>query len=1103
MGTNVRYHCEMTGDRYAECWARSYFSFLEGASAPEALVERASELGMPAIGLVDRGGLYGAVRLVRAARQHGMRSMVGAELNLAGGGRLVLMATDRPSYQQLCRAVSRAQLAGVKGASRLTLSGLEEPLARAAGPDASRARDAQPSTGVSERMRRGLAPLVADEHRVRPEEVDRCTVLLGGPHSPLSLALRRGERDSARDAALALREALAPGRLYLCLQHHLHPADDWLAAETVELAAEVGIPLLASSAPRYARLQEGRLLDVLAAIRHGCTLEEAAERGWLRPNHEYWMRSAEELAELLPYPQAFSGAEELAARAELDLNFRHSRFPGLTLPEGVTPDGRLEQLCRQGLPARYRLAGEEVESRLAHELQVIRKCRLAEFFLIVAEIMEYARREGIPAQGRGSAADSLVAYLLGITRVDPLAHHLLFERFLHEEMESTPDIDIDVSTTHRERLIQHVYDTYGEERTGMVCTVITFRLRLALRQVGAALGIPPPLLEKLARAVDRDLGEEGTTLVERVLAVAGEAPGRAMSGQAWRQFAEMVEEVVGVPRHLSIHVGGMLVTGEPLWDLAPLERATRTGRVVVQFDKDDVEDLGLIKIDLLGLRTLSAVEETLLELERVGAGRPDLAGLDLADPEVYAMCARADTVGVFQIESRAQLQTLPRAQPREFNDLVVEVALIRPGPIQGRAVHPYLSRRQGREPVTYLHPLLEPILRDSLGVILYQEQILEIAMGVAGFSAGQADRFRRAMNRHRSRVEMASLEGDFLEGCRARGVGPAVAAQLFDAVRGFAEFGFCRSHAAAFARTAYETAWLRLHHPAAYLVGLLNHQPMGFYHPAVLVDDARRRGVTVLPVDVNRSRSRCRLEEEEGGLAVRLGFNYVKGVGETWRERLDAERELGAYQSPEDFWRRTALPRDPLSALVLVGALDSFAVPRRELLWRLRQVEDELAAPEQGWLLPLPAPAPALPPMSTADKLGIDYRFLGLSTGPHPVELLRPRLSALGAVRLAEARTAGHGARLTVLGLVITRQAPPSAKGMRFFTLADETGHLDLVIPPEVHRRHRQLAHHQPLICAQGVIRAADGVVSLAVERLLPLPEAPAGVTPSTSHDYH
>ena len=1134
---------------FSELWARSYFSFLEGASAPEAMVARAAELGMPTLGLVDRGGLYGAVRLVQAAERSGLTALVGAELDLASGGRLVLLATDRTSYQQLCRAVSRAQLAGAKGAHQLYLVGLTPALAEAAGESAP-GRDAVLPAALERRRQRRDGLGQAAESWVVPEQVSHCTVMAGGPHSPISRALLRGDRAAADRAALALRDGFPRGQVYLSLLHHLHPGDSWLAAETAACAERTEVGLLVSGAPRYATPTEAATLDVLTAIRHNCTLEEAAERGLLLANHQYWMRDAEQLLELLPYPAAFQATAELAARAELKLDFRHSRFPAFTAPAGLSPDQYLEKLCRRGLPERYPTSSPEVEARLLHELRVISKCQLAEFFLIVWEVMDFARREGIPAQGRGSAADSLVAYLLGITRVDPIAHHLLFERFLHEEMQGTPDIDIDISSAHREQLLRHVYDTYGQDRTGMVCTVITFQARMAIRQVGAAFGLPQLVVDKLSRSVDRWYGKGDQALVAQLLECGGDHPEQVLGSQSWRQFAHLVETVVGVPRHLSIHVGGMLVTGEPLWDIAPLERATMPGRVVVQFDKDDVEDLGLIKIDLLGLRTLSVVAETLQELEDATGERPDLEALDLADPEVYAMCGRADTIGVFQIESRAQLQTLPRSNPKEFNDLVVEVALIRPGPIQGKAVHPYLRRRQGREPVTYLHPLLEPILRDTMGVILYQEQILEIAMQLAGFSAGAADRFRRAMNRHRSRVEMTSLEQGFLEGCARHQVAEEVAAELFEAVRGFAEFGFCRSHAAAFARTAYETAWLRLYHHAAFLVGLLNHQPMGFYHPSVLVEDAKRRGVKVLSVDVNLSRGRCHLEELQGAPAtprqfgVRLGFNYVHGLGESLRERLDQERELGPYLSPEDFWRRTELPRPALDSLVLVGALDSFGESRRKLLWRLKAVEEALAGSRpirsavvkvgselglisngeavpnpqllgarQGQLLELPADPPQLAELTARERAAADYRIMGLTTGAHLISFVRPQLEELGAIPLAEARRAGRGTRLLTAGLVITRQAPHSAHGMRFFTVVDETGHLDLVLRPPVYRAHRTWANHEPVLCAEGVLQVADGAMSLLVERLVRLPRAaPTAEEASSidslfpapsSHDYH
>ncbi len=1145
---------------FVECWARSSFSFLEGVSTPEALVRRATALGMPGLGLVDRNGLYGAVRFTRAAAAAGIRALVGAECDLAVGGRLVLLAEDRQGYEQLSRLVSRAQLAGGKGHPQLRLAGLDAVLAAAVGegppPPLAHRDGLDPAGARARRLRsRAAAPPTAalDPDRdplVDPAALDRCRVVAGGPHSPITAALLRGDRARADAAARALARAFG-GRAHLALQHHRHPGDRWLVAETAACAGRTGLPALATQAPRYATAEEAPLLDVCQAIRHGVTLEQAAERGWLLPNHAYALEAGPELGRRLGHPQAVRAAARLGDVPGLALDFAHTRFPGFRVPGGASPDRYLERLCQDALPERYRPVTDEVRRRLAHELRVIRVTGLAEFFLIVHDLMRFAREQAIPAQGRGSAADSLVAYLLRITRVDPVAHHLLFERFLHEDMRTTPDIDLDISTAHREQVIRYVYDTYGPDHTGMVCTVITFQPRLAIRQVGQAFGLPEPVLERLARSVDRWFDPEwagrplpgptpplgplaGDPAVQRrqaeldqVLRVAGLGDRRAAGGRTWEQFLACVAALVGTPRHLSIHVGGMLVTGAPLIDVAPVERATMPGRVVVQYDKDDLEALGLIKIDLLGLRTLSVVAETLDLIAQATGERIDLDGLALTDPEVYRLCANADTLGVFQIESRAQLQTLPRTRPATFNDLVVEVALIRPGPIQGHAVHPYLRRRQGTEPVTVPHPLLEPILRDTLGVILYQEQILEIAITVAGFTAGEADRFRRALGRHRSREAIGELAGRFTAGCRRQGVDAAVAEALFTSIRGFAEFGFCRSHAAAFARTAYETAWLKRYHPAPFLAALLNHQPMGFYHPSVLVEDAKRRGVVVRPIDVNRSGGRCQLEPVApgGGLAVRLGFNQVRRLGAAWRARLEAERARGPYTGALDFWRRTRLPRRVVADLTLVGAFDAFGEPRRAVLWRLREVEEELDDPNRGRsvgpLLAAPITPPPLADLTPRERAAEDYRVQELTTGPHLVAFLRPALGRLGAVPLAEARARaqpGAGQPLAVAGLVITRQAPHTARGVRFFTLADETGHLDLVLRPAVYRAARATVNHHPLLLAEGRVQCADGAVNLVVERIGAIdgagrPVAAPGAShddplatalpPPLSHDYH
>src|SRR6266852_4771920 len=870
------------------------------------------------------------------------------------------------------------------------------------------------------------------------------------------------------------------------------------------------------------------------------------------------------------HAEAMATPWEIAQQCDLDLDFRKVRFPGYPVPPGETPFSFLYKLCFEGLRERYRPITPESARRLQHELEVIEKTGLAEFFLINWDLMRFAREHGVPGQGRGSAADSIVAYVLGITRVDPIEHNLLFERFLHEEMTSTPDIDIDFSTEHREQVIQYVYEKYGWERTGMVCNVVTFQPRMAIRQVGKALGFSAELVDRLAKGVDRWFTEDVAD------SMTGAVPPPDMRPQSWQQFLELCREVQDFPRHLSIHNGGMLVTGEPLVDIAPVEPATMDGRRVVQFNKDDVEDLGLIKMDMLGLRTLSVVAESLELIRDLTGVRPDLDQLRLNDPKVFEMCSEADTIGVFQIESRAQMQTLPRTRPQSFNDLVVEVAIIRPGPIQGNAVHPYIRRKQGREPVTYAHPLLEPILKDTLGVILYQEQIIEIAMRVAGMTPSGADMFRRAMTRHLNHVEMSSLEGDFIAGCLANDVPREVADMLFAAVQGFAVYGFCRSHAAAFARTAYETAWLKLNHPVEFGCGLLNNQPMGFYHPSVLVEDLKRHGVTVLPVDVNRSDVRCLPEPlpvasnansadsarlapnvpyrapdsarlgptahfppepqlSEGPPsstrptlprrptdtsvsmastlpvktmthAMRVGFNYVRDLGEEGRKAIVDERAHRAYTSFDDFLHRLrGAPVGPRAVrnLVMVGAFDALGQPRRELLWgwQERWLGHGLRKGiEQQAELRLNGTAPALPDIDAFDANQLEYRISDLSTGHHLIHFCRERLHQLGALESNKLPSIPSGKRVRVAGLVITRQAPSTAKKIRFFTLEDEFGQVNVTIKPDVYDRYRQVANRQPILVIDGVMQRQDGVWSVLAAHI----EALTGVPrpQQRSHDY-
>ncbi|HVD00904.1 MAG TPA: error-prone DNA polymerase [Candidatus Dormibacteraeota bacterium] len=1051
------------GTPYVELHCHSNYSFLDGASHPEELVERAVELGMPALGITDHGGVYGAVKFVNHCRRVGIRPVVGAELEV-DGRHLLLIARSMAGWSSLTRLLSHAHRDQPKGEARTTLE------------------------------------KVAELHR--------------------DLFCLTGCRPVDQAWLRSLQDVFGRESVFVELHNHLRPEDAWLAAGQSELARRCGARTVATNNVHYHVPSRRPLHDVLVAIRNRMTLEEA--RGHLKPNSEYFLKSGAEMGAVLgAHPDALAAGYEIAQACDVSLDFRDVRFPGFKVPEGETPFSFLHGLVQDGARERYHPITPAVSRRLQKELDVIDKTGLAEFFLINWDLMRFAKENGVPGQGRGSAADSIVAYVLGITRVDPIEHNLLFERFLHEEMTSTPDIDIDFSTAHREQIIQYVYQKYGWERTGMVCNVVTFQPRMAARQVGKALGFPPDVVDRLAKSVD-------SWFPGSMEETAAQAGFEQLTGSApWRQFTALCNQVLNFPRHLSIHVGGMLVTGEPLIDIAPVEPATMPGRVVVQFDKDDVEDLGLIKMDMLGLRTLSVIAEC-LDLAKAKTGsRPDLDRLPLDDPEVYRICGEADTIGVFQIESRAQMQTLPRTRPAVFNDLVVEVAIIRPGPIQGNAVHPYIRRKQGKEEVTYAHPLLEPILHDTLGVILYQEQILEICIAVAGMTAGSADRFRRAMNRHRSRIEMASLHDGFVEGCLRNDVPGETAEDLFHAIEGFAAFGFCRSHAAAFARTSYETVWLKLHHPTEYYCGLLNNQPMGFYHPSVLVEDAKRHGVPVLPVDVNRSADRCLpVLFEEGGKfpplhrpaetlppmqppwpnAVRLGFNYVKEMGAGPREAIFAERSRGDFTSFDDFqdrMRRKPPTAEAIQNLVMVGAFESLGIPRRELLWRWQ--EGQRARGRKRGIDPqasfhLDAAPPPLGEVTPIESTRLEYAISELSTGRHLVHYWRDRLEALGVLDSIQAKKVPTGRTVRVGGLVIVRQAPGTAKKLRFFTLEDELGHVNVTFMPDVYERYRKVANSNSILVVEGVMQRQDEVHSVLARSVIGL-QAKDRELP-TSHDY-
>jgi error-prone DNA polymerase len=781
----------------------SCYSFLDGASSLADLLDAAVEHGQDALALTDTNGLYGAVRFWNAARERGVKPIFGAELRLIDSDPVTLLALDRSGWTSLCRIVSAAQLAGEKTKPRATLA------------------------------------LVADQ-----------------PAGLIALS----ESDDAETLA-RLREVFGD-RLYAELVDRWGPADIDRCDGRAELAAELGIATVVTNDVRYARPEARQLHDVLRCIDLGCTVDEAGKQ--LAANGERWLKSEAALRERLGHhPEAFANARAIADRCDLDLGFGYQRLPGFPVPDGYTPFSFLYALCQDGARAKYGGMTPAVSKQLAHELDVIHRCGLAEFFLINWDIVRFCNERRIPAQGRGSAADSIVAYVLDITKVDPIAHNLLFERFLTEDSHTMPDIDLDIATNDREEVIQYVYRKYGEKYAAMVCNVVTYRSRSSSREVAKALGFRPEVVDRMAKSIDAPRFDS-----RMVIRPAGESHPAALVDRLneqerarWPLFRKIVEEIADFPRHLSIHNGGMLITALPLVDTVPIERATMPDRNVVQFDKRDIEDLGLIKMDLLGLRTLSLIKDAVAMIDELHGVRLDLGTLPLDDPAVYDLICEVDTIGLFQVESRAQAQALPRVRPRNFADIVVEVAIIRPGPLQGNMVNPYIRRRQGREPVVYAHPLLEPILKETLGVILFQEQILRVSMAVAGFTAAEADKLRRAMSRARSSADMEALRTPFVSGALAHGVDDVTANTIFGQIAAFAEFGFCKSHAAAFALTAYHTAHLKLYYPSEFYVGLFNNQPMGFYSPAVIAGDAKRHGIAILPVDVNRSQAKAVVEQ--------------------------------------------------------------------------------------------------------------------------------------------------------------------------------------------------------------------------------------------------
>jgi len=1071
---------------YAELHAASAFSFLDGASLPEDLAERAAALELPAVALVDANGVYAAPRFYQAAKQAGVKALVGAEVALE----------DEPSlYQQQAR--------------RGPLGLVPEP--DAAGPPL-RTVDSQARLTLLVASRTGyrnLCRLLTAAARGRPKGEGRVSwdllaehtaglhCLTGGEEGPLARELAGGGIDPAR-RLLERLAGLFPGRLHLELQRHRLRDEEHRNQALVDLARRLRLPLLATNGVRYARAEDKPLHDVLTAIRHHKTLDTAGRL--LAAHRERHLKSAGEMARLFAdLPQALAASAELAVSLDFTLADLGYRFPEYPLPSGETPSSFLRHITWNGARARFRPLTARHQAQIQKELDLIEKLDLAGYFLIVWDIVQFCLREGILAQGRGSAANSAVCYALSITAVDPVKMDLLFERFLSEERGEWPDIDLDLpSGDQRERVIQYVYQRYGPHGAAMTATVITYRDRSATREVAKVFGYSEEQIDKLAGQLGTwsyDLSRGDSRPLAAELAAAGLDPEERRA----RIFSDLWTRIHNLPRHLGQHTGGMVIAAGRLDEIVPLEPAAMPGRVVIQWDKDDCADLGLIKVDLLGLGMLAALEEMVPTIRAREGKHVDLAHLPPDDPAVYRMLQEADTVGVFQVESRAQMASLPRNHPTRFYDIVIQVGIIRPGPILGKLASPYFERRNGRQPVTYPHPSLEPILARTLGVPIFQEQLLRIAMVAAGFSGGEAEELRRAMGSKRSVERMQAIVGRLRRGMTERGITGKAQEEIVQGITSFALYGFPESHAASFALIAYASAWLKAHHPTAFYLGILNAWPMGFYHPATLVKDAQRHGVEVRPVDVQTSGVLCRWEDRAApgapAGAIRLGFKFVRGLRGRAALSIETEQAKAPFAGAEDLARRCDLQENEFQILASVGALATFGLTRRAALWQVAR----LSRPAGPLLDRLTDPEPSpLPEMTAVEETRADYGGVQLTLGPHPLAYLRARLQQKGVTPAAGLADLPNGAKVRTAGSVIVRQRPGTAKGLLFLTLEDETGMSQAVVAPDLLQQHRKLIVGSPGLVVEGTLQKRDGTVSIKGERFWSLQE----IVEVPSHDF-
>ena len=1066
---------------YLELHTASAFSFLDGASTPEALVERAAALGYSALALLDRDGLYGVPRFHKAAMTAGIRPIIGCELTIrtdrVNGAqankkhltplirRLPVLVESKKGYRHLCQLVTRMKLRSPKGKGSLTLDDFE---------------------GSTEGLVALTGQSIFTSYQTDVDEVfNRLLGLFGRSN------------------------------VYVEVQRHLLRDEEFQNRLLIDLASAYRVPVIATNGVRFATVGDRLLHDVLTCVRHKTTLDRAGRR--LTRNSERYLKSPDAMEQLFrDLPRALRSTEELASRLQYSMNDLEYRFPVYPVPDGDCMGSFLRKVTEIGARERYRPYHDRARQQIARELALIEKLDLDGYFLIVWDLVNFCRRHNILVQGRGSAANSAVCYSLGITAVDPVGMDLLFERFLSEERREWPDIDLDLpSGDRREQVIQYVYERYGQVGAAMTANVITYRGRNAMREVGKVLGIDADRINRLSKTMGKFARTDSPGALTSYLNDAKSVN----KDLRVRKCVELWQQIQHLPRHLGQHSGGMVLCRGRLDEVVPLEPASMPWRVVIQWDKDDCADMGIIKVDLLGLGMMAVLQDAIGMVNKSALNDEgqavmsrkwpvlDLGHLPQDDPDVYQMLQKADTIGVFQVESRAQMATLPRLRPACFYDLVVEVALIRPGPIVGKMVHPYLKRRSGQAPVVYAHPAFEPILRRTLGVPLFQEQLLRMAMVAAGFSGGEAEELRRAFGFKRSDQKMEQIESRLRVGMARQGITDEAADEIVRSITSFAMYGFPESHAASFALLVYASAYLKVHFPTVFYVALLNNQPMGFYHPATLIRDAQRRGIKFQEINVQRSDWLCTVEEEG---VIRLGLRYVLGlresVGQLIQSARNSQKRLpvcnARFNSIDDLVARTKIWRNELVALAQIGALSEFGYDRRAALWQVEYAirpagelfqKSESANQEIDNISPLSS-------MTPMECVVADYVGTGLTLGPHPMAFRRDELVRRGVTFARDLPKAGHGCSVRVAGAVVTRQRPSTAKGFVFLTLEDETGLANIIIRPDLFSSECVVITKESFLMGEGTLQIQERVVSIKAERIQRL----AGDWPEiASHDFH